>query len=77
MTSQVEKLGTYEKVTVNERIEELIKDNPIILFMKGTPEVPKCGFSKKVIEILKMNNIDKYTHFNILEDEEIRQVNLN
>jgi monothiol glutaredoxin len=37
---------------LRERIEELIQDNPVLLFMKGTPEAPRCGFSMRVVGIL-------------------------
>jgi monothiol glutaredoxin len=37
---------------LRERIEELIQDNPVLLFMKGTPEAPRCGFSMRVVGVL-------------------------
>jgi glutaredoxin-related protein len=43
-----------------------------MLFMKGTPEAPQCGFSRKIVEILKQNNV-QFSSFNILADEEVRQ----
>lgn len=43
-----------------------------MLFMKGTPAEPKCGFSRQIVEILNNRNID-YATFDILEDNEVRQ----
>ncbi len=56
----------------NTKIKTLVTDNPIYLFMKGTPQFPMCGFSARVIELLKMHEIS-FQSFNVLEDEEIRQ----
>ena len=48
---------------------------PVVLFMKGTPEIPQCGFSKASIQILGLQGVDpnKFSAFNVLEDEELRQ----
>jgi len=54
------------------RIEALLKSSKVLLFMKGTPAAPQCGFSRKIIDILKENGI-QFNTFNILADEEIRQ----
>jgi monothiol glutaredoxin len=57
---------------INERITGLISSSPIFLFMKGTPDMPMCGFSANVIGILKHLGANFKT-FNILEDNEIRE----
>ena len=57
---------------LKQRIEELINSSPLFLFMKGTPQMPQCGFSAQVIEILNEQNI-KFKSFNVFEDESIRQ----
>ncbi|MBI2151785.1 Grx4 family monothiol glutaredoxin [Candidatus Woesearchaeota archaeon] len=57
---------------LKQRIEELINSSPVFLFMKGTPQMPQCGFSAQVIEILNEQNI-KFKSFNVFEDEAIRQ----
>nr|GEZ66236.1 monothiol glutaredoxin-S17 [Tanacetum cinerariifolium] len=54
---------------LNTRLEKLTRSHPIMLFMKGTPEQPKCGFSKKTVEILKAENV-KFGTFDILSDNE-------
>ena len=55
-----------------EKINLLIKKNEICLFMKGTPEVPQCGFSMAVSNVLKHLNVN-FIGINVLDDPEIRQ----
>ena len=55
-----------------ERIEKLISEHPVVLFMKGTPDFPQCGFSGQVIQILDYLGAPVHG-VNVLEDEEIRQ----
>jgi monothiol glutaredoxin len=55
-----------------ERIEKLIADNPVVLFMKGTPQFPQCGFSGRVIQILDYLGAP-VVGVNVLEDADIRQ----
>jgi monothiol glutaredoxin len=57
---------------VQERIEKVISENPVVLFMKGTPEFPQCGFSGQVIQILEYVGAP-VVGVNVLEDPEIRQ----
>ena len=57
---------------VNERIEDQLKNHEILLYMKGTPDFPQCGFSATVIEILNYFNVKYETH-NILQDESLRE----
>lgn len=57
---------------INDKIEQIINSDRIVLFMKGDKHFPKCGFSMKVVSILNALAVD-YTTFDILEDEEIRQ----
>ncbi|XP_070541405.1 glutaredoxin-3-like [Ptychodera flava] len=64
--------ATPQKEDVNERIKKLINHAKCMLFMKGTPEEPRCGFSKQMIAILKENHAE-FSSFNILTDEEVRQ----
>ncbi len=57
---------------INTKIEEIVKKNNVVLFMKGTANMPQCGFSSKVAGIL--NYIDvSYKDINVLADEDIRQ----
>ncbi len=57
---------------MNEKITNLINSNKIFLFMKGSPEMPQCGFSNKVVEILQEKGV-QFSHFDILSDEHMRQ----
>ncbi|BHF72527.1 Glutaredoxin 3 [Sparganum proliferum] len=57
---------------LNSRIKTLINQAPIMLFMKGSPEEPRCGFSKQIVAILSAHNV-KYGYFDILKDDDIRQ----
>jgi monothiol glutaredoxin len=54
------------------RIEQLIQNNRVVLFMKGTRQFPACGFSNAVVQILKKEGVSFET-FNILADPEVRQ----
>ena len=57
---------------VRERIEKLIADNPVLLFMKGTPQFPQCGFSGRVVQILDYVGAP-VVGVDVLADAEIRQ----
>ena len=57
---------------VNEKIKDIITKNDVVLFMKGTPEMPQCGFSMTVSNILKELKV-KFSGVNVLADPEIRQ----
>jgi Grx4 family monothiol glutaredoxin len=54
------------------RLEQLVKAAPVMLFMKGTPSSPQCGFSRQLVGILRERSV-KYGFFNILADEDVRQ----
>ena len=55
-----------------ETIEKLINDNPVVVFMKGTPQFPQCGFSGRVVQILEHVGAP-FVGVNVLEDADIRQ----
>ena len=57
---------------IKEKIKNLIDDNQVCLFMKGTPDAPQCGFSMAVSNVLKHLNVD-FKGINVLEDENLRQ----
>lgn len=58
-----------------QRIDDLVKNNNILLFMKGNASFPQCGFSGRAIQILKACGVDtkSIATVNVLEDQEIRQ----
>ena len=57
---------------IKEKIKNLINDNEICLFMKGTPDAPQCGFSMAVSNVLKHLKVN-FNGINVLEDENLRQ----
>lgn len=59
---------------VRNAIDKAVASAPVVLFMKGTPETPQCGFSRTSIQILGLQGVDpaKFTAFNVLEDEDLR-----
>ena len=58
--------------SVKEKIENLINESEVMLFMKGTPEMPQCGFSAAVVGVLNHLGVN-YKTSNVLQDEEIRE----
>ena len=58
-----------------KRIDDLVKSNDILLFMKGTASFPMCGFSGRAVQILKACGVDPkaIATVNVLDDDEIRQ----
>ena len=59
-------------VTITERIKQDISDNQVVLYMKGTPVFPQCGFSAAVVQILTTMGV-KFKGIDVLADPEIRQ----
>ena len=58
---------------VQQRIADLVQQNRVVLFMKGTAQFPMCGFSGRAIQILKACGVNELKTVNVLEDEGIRQ----
>ncbi|GBG27123.1 Monothiol glutaredoxin-S11 [Hondaea fermentalgiana] len=57
---------------LDKRLAKLVKQSPNMLFMKGVPDEPRCGFSRQIVEILRAEGIS-FGSFDILQDEEVRQ----
>jgi monothiol glutaredoxin len=57
---------------VNQRIEQQLKQNRVVLYMKGSPDFPQCGFSAQTVAALRAVGA-QFAHVNILEDPEIRE----
>jgi monothiol glutaredoxin len=55
-----------------ERIKDIIESHPIVIFMKGTPQFPQCGFSMRTVEALKACGVD-FHHVDVLAEPEMRQ----
>jgi monothiol glutaredoxin len=57
---------------VHARIQSEVEANPVVLFMKGTPVFPQCGFSAQVVQVLSLLGV-KFKAFDVLSDDEVRQ----
>jgi monothiol glutaredoxin len=57
---------------VNERIKSQLASYPVLLYMKGTPDFPQCGFSAKTVSVLRAIGA-RFAYINIFEDPEIRE----
>ena len=58
---------------VQKQIHEIVTGHPVVLFMKGTPQFPQCGFSAKAVQILKACGVKDLFTVNVLAEAEIRQ----
>ena len=58
---------------VQQRIDDLVKNNRVMLFMKGSAQFPMCGFSGRAIQVLKASGATDLKTFNVLEDDGVRQ----
>jgi monothiol glutaredoxin len=57
---------------INERIQKQLDENPVIVYIKGTPDFPQCGFSSQAVAALKACGVE-FAYVNIFEDPEIRE----
>jgi len=56
-----------------QRIKETVTSNPVVLYMKGTPQMPQCGFSAMAVQVLQACGVQRFAAVNVLADPEIRQ----
>ena len=61
------------EATVTDRIQGHLAASPAVLFMKGTPQQPMCGFSMTAVQILNACGIKEFHSVNVLEDQDVRQ----
>jgi monothiol glutaredoxin len=54
---------------LKSKIEEISKSNPVVVFMKGTPDFPQCGFSAKAVQVLKAAGVEKIVGVDVLSDD--------
>ena len=54
------------------KLDSLVQKSKVVVFMKGIPAEPMCGFSNAVVQVLRMHGVDEYDSYNILDDEELR-----
>ena len=60
-------------MSIQDKIREQVKGHHVVLYMKGTPQFPQCGFSATATEILKRCGVSDFYSVNVLEDADIRQ----
>lgn len=64
-------LSTKSDDSIQSHIDKLVKNNKIVVFMKGVPQAPRCGFSNAVIDILSIHKV-KFEAHDVLKDENLR-----
>ncbi|MCE9639909.1 MAG: Grx4 family monothiol glutaredoxin [Betaproteobacteria bacterium] len=60
-------------MSVQDVIKEQVTKNPVVLYMKGSPDFPQCGFSANVVGILRACGVENFFSVNVLENPDIRQ----
>ncbi len=60
-------------MNINDRIQTEVTSKPVVLFMKGTPTFPQCGFSSRAVQILQACGVEAFHSIDVLADPEIRQ----
>ncbi|MEO5700619.1 MAG: Grx4 family monothiol glutaredoxin [Casimicrobiaceae bacterium] len=60
-------------MSVQDTIRQQVTGNPVVLYMKGTPQFPQCGFSSAAVQMLKACGVDDFATINVLANDEIRQ----
>ena len=58
---------------VQDFIRETVTEHPVVLFMKGTAQMPQCGFSARVVQVLRAVGLSQVVTINVLDDEEVRE----
>lgn len=60
-------------MNAQQKIRETVTSHPIVLYMKGSPDFPQCGFSAAAAQMLKLSGAESFVSVNVLDDPEIRQ----
>jgi monothiol glutaredoxin len=60
-------------MSVQEKIRTTVTSNPVVLFMKGSPQMPMCGFSATATQILQLCGVENFLTVDVLQDPEVRQ----
>ncbi|MDQ2963775.1 MAG: Grx4 family monothiol glutaredoxin [Pseudomonadota bacterium] len=60
-------------MSIQDTIREQVTTHPVVLYMKGTPQFPQCGFSSAAVQMLQACGVDRFFTVNVLADEAIRQ----
>lgn len=73
LTEAVDESIASRTLSLNQRIKQLVTSSPLMLFIKGTPESPRCGFTRQLFELFSKHGINDFGYFDILTDASIRQ----
>ncbi|WP_297447838.1 Grx4 family monothiol glutaredoxin [Ferrovum sp.] len=60
-------------MSIQEIIDQQVKGHPVVLYMKGSPDFPQCGFSAKAVELLRRSGVQDFFSVDVLQNPEIRQ----
>lgn len=60
-------------MSIQNTIRETVTSHPVVLYMKGTPQFPQCGFSAALVDVLRQVGLSEVTVVNVLEDDAVRQ----
>lgn len=60
-------------MSIQDVIRQTVTDNPVVLYMKGSPTFPQCGFSSRAVQILKACGVNQFVAVDVLADPEVRQ----
>ena len=60
-------------MSAQETIKKQVTENPVVLYMKGSPDFPQCGFSANAVKILKACGVPNFFSVDVLQDQDIRQ----
>lgn len=60
-------------MSIHDTIRDQVNQSRVVLYMKGTPQFPQCGFSATVAEILRRCGVTEYASYNVLDNDELRQ----
>jgi monothiol glutaredoxin len=58
---------------IKQRIKDQVTGSPVVLYMKGTPQAPQCGFSAMAVQVLNACGVREFATVNVLADAEVRQ----
>ena len=68
-----QKKPVVDEAALNAQFSEWVQSNDVVLFMKGSKKMPRCGFSNYVVQVLKFYGINNYKDVDILSDEQMRE----
>ncbi|XP_048341261.1 glutaredoxin-related protein 5, mitochondrial [Sphaerodactylus townsendi] len=65
--------GASSSGSKEEEVRKLVRAHPVVVFMKGSPAQPQCGFSNAVVQILRLHGVTDYRAYDVLQDHDLRQ----